>query len=72
MIEVLNDRKNDSAVIKLTFYFEPVEPFYSEICAAHRGDCQCDPVMEKPVEATAKFKRYDKGWRIEDVIESKN
>ncbi|OPY90736.1 MAG: hypothetical protein A4E72_00492 [Syntrophus sp. PtaU1.Bin208] len=62
--EVLNNRSNDSAVVKYLLIFEPLEPFYSELCAGGKCD-RYTRVLEKPVKA--QFKRYDKGWRMKEL-----
>ncbi len=62
--EVLNDRSNDSAVVKYLLIFEPLEPFYSELCAGGKCD-RYTRVLEKPIKAP--FKRSDKGWRMKEL-----
>ena len=59
---VLNDSASNTAIAKFTVKIEPTR-FYDSVCSNER----CPAIGQATAEGTAKFKRYDEGWRIESV-----
>lgn len=59
---VLNDSASNTATAKFTVKIEPTR-FYDSVCSNQR----CPGIGQASEVGTAKFKRYDEGWRIESV-----
>ncbi|MEW6719786.1 MAG: hypothetical protein AB1346_04995 [Thermodesulfobacteriota bacterium] len=61
---ILEDRRNNMAVVTYTIIREPIEPYYSRFCI----DQNCkyhENVLKKTNTANIYFRNYDDGWKIE-------
>jgi hypothetical protein len=62
-IDSIDIQKNESANVRFTTGFAPIEPFYSLLCI--NNYCECFGEKLKKVETrTIRLKKYEKGWRL--------
>lgn len=62
VVSVLNDTKNDLAIVRVRYTYQPLQPFYQKICVEGKARVTA-PDESSTREVT--FRHFSEGWKLE-------